>query len=101
MASLKVVMPALPVAAAASANHLAGPDFRLAAVASTSQPMPTLPAGTASNVSASAQASPGSSPWCCGRSSATSTTICFISAGPTSRHGSAINSSPTMRLSGL
>ncbi|MBB6305556.1 hypothetical protein GGE67_006226 [Rhizobium leucaenae] len=53
MASLKVVMPALPVAAATSANHLAGPDFRLAAVASTSQPMPTLPAGTASNVSAS------------------------------------------------
>nr|WP_295468845.1 toprim domain-containing protein [Mesorhizobium sp.] len=70
MASLRTVMPALPVAAATSANHLAGLTFPPACRRLYIAADADAAAGTASSVSASAPARSGSSPWRCGRSSA-------------------------------
>ena len=88
-------MPPLPVAAATSANHLASLSCRPAAGASTSRPMPTRPAGTASSVSAAAPERLAFSASCCARSSATSTMICAVSAPTVSLPRFASSSSRT------
>ena len=71
-------------AIATSANHLAVLILPLGCRRLYIAADANMPAGMASSISASVQMRPGSSPWRCGRSLVTSTTICAISARPIS-----------------